>query len=226
MKTELKIPTLSELVSESENDLKQNALMVILNQEPPKEWVELHKFIKIEDENGNKKPLPYLPISRVEYLLTRIYGRWWVEIKEVKAIANSVNVVIRLYVKNPISGEIEWQDGTGASPIQTEQGAGAMDWNKAKSAGVQMASPAAESYALKDAAEKFGKIFGRDLSRKGKISYDSLLKANSINIDDLRELLDLKRDALSVSELKEADRIINNNEVNSFSKLLKLLQSK
>lgn len=217
MKTELKIPTLSELVSESENDLKQNALMVILNQEPPKEWLKDHPMI-----SGYK----YLPVSRIEYLLSRIYTKWWIEVRNVQTVANSVLVTVRLYVKNPISGEIEWQDGIGAAPIQTDKGSGAMDWNKAKSDGVMKAAPAAESYALKDAAEKFGKLFGKDLGRKDVIVYDTLLKSHPTSIDDLRELLDLKRDALSVSELKEANRIINNNEVNSFSKLLKLLQSK
>jgi hypothetical protein len=37
------------------------------------------------------------------------------------------------------------------------------------------AAPAAESYAVKDAAEKIGKIFGKDLNRKDEIIYDSLI---------------------------------------------------
>ena len=40
---------------------------------------------------------------------------------------------------------------------------------------VMKAAPAAESYAIKDAAEKIGKLFGKDLNRADKIMYDSLL---------------------------------------------------
>lgn len=49
---------------------------------------------------------------------------------------------------------------------------------------------------------------------------------NEISIDDLRELLEIKRDALSVDELKEASRIVNTNDKNSFKKLQTLLSSK
>jgi hypothetical protein len=34
--------------------------------------------------------------------------------------------------------------------------------------------PAAESYAVKDAAEKIGRIFGKDLNRKDLLTYDSI----------------------------------------------------
>jgi len=41
-------------------------------------------------------------------------------------------------------------------------------------------APAAESYAFKDAAEKFGKIFGKDINRKDNITYIDRIYA-SIN---------------------------------------------
>lgn len=165
-----KIPTMQELVQDTEASLKDNALSVILNQEPPATWLVNHPMI-----SGYK----YLPIERVEYLLTRIYTKWWVEIKNVQTVANSVVVTVRVYVKNPVTNEVEFQDGVGASPIQTDKGAGAMDWNAAKNDGVQKAAPSAETYAIKDAAEKFGKLFGKDISRKHSMSYDSLLKTIS-----------------------------------------------
>jgi recombination protein RecT len=55
---------------------------------------------------------------------------------------------------------------------------------------------------------------------------DSANAVEEITIDDLRELLDLKRDVISVEELKDANRIINGNEVQSFKKLQTLLASK
>jgi hypothetical protein len=161
----IKLPTIDDLVGENELRAKDNALMVLLNQNPPKQWVKSHPMTKGD----------YIPIERVEYLLSRIFVKWWVEIKGVQCIANSIVVTVRLYVINPIDQSETWQDGIGAAPIQTDKGAGAMDWNKAKADGVLKAAPAAESYAVKDAAEKFGKLFGKDLNRKDIIDYNSLI---------------------------------------------------
>lgn len=46
---------------------------------------------------------------------------------------------------------------------------------------------------------------------------------DKITLEDLRELIDLKSDSLSVADLKDAKRIVNNNEENSFTKLHKKL---
>ncbi len=212
-----KIPSLTELISENDETIKENGLMVLLNQAPPKAWISIHPVLKTE----------YIPINRIEYLLSRIFGKWWVEVRSTNVIANSVCVTVRVYVKNPVSQEIEWNDGVGASPIQTEKGAGAMDWNKAKSSGVQMALPSAESYAIKDACEKFGKLFGKDLNRKEEINYDSLLKVRQVILyDDLAQLFDLKKGALTPDELKDAKRILTNKEENSYSKLHNTLNAK
>lgn len=163
----VKIPSMQELIQEDDNSLKQNALTVILNQTPPEKWLVNHPMI-----NGHK----YLPIERVEYLLTRVFNKWWVEVKNTQVLANSIVVTVRLWVTNPITGESEFQDGIGAMAIQTDKGAGAMDWNFAKTDGVMKAAPSAESYAIKDAAEKFGKLFGKDLARKHGMDYTTLLK--------------------------------------------------
>jgi hypothetical protein len=223
----IKIPSLTELISESDETIKENNLMVLLNQEPPKSWLSQHPTVKAKNDKGDYVPAVYLPINRVEYLLSRIFGKWWVEVRNTSIMANSVCVTVRVFVVNPISKETEWNDGVGASPIQTEKGAGAMDWNQAKSAGVQMALPSAESYAIKDACEKWGKIFGKDLNRKESISYDSLLKGRVvIQYEDLAELFDLKKGALTPQELKAAKRILENKEENSYSKLHNTLNAK
>lgn len=211
----IKIPSITELVSESEDSYKENALMVLLNQEPPKTWLIEHPLLK-----GHM----YLPIERVEYMLTRIFTKWWVEIKSTNLFANSIGVVVRVYVINPITGKEEWQEGAGASAIQTEKGSGAMDWNKAKSAGVQMALPIAESLAIKDAAEKWGKIFGKDLNRKTIISYDSLLKTK-VDYETVSELFEIKKDGLSKVDLANAKRILTNKEENSYGKLFNQLKT-
>lgn len=167
-----KLPTLQELLVENEDSLKQNALTVLLNQDPPAKWLVQHPMIR---------DYRYIPIEKIEYLLTRIFGNFNVEIRSTQIVANSVVVTVRLHVINPISGQAMWQDGIGAAPIQTDKGAGATDWNAVKTDGVQKAAPAAETYAVKDAAEKFGKIFGRDVSRKGSMNYTDLLKKSDFN---------------------------------------------
>lgn len=220
------IPTIQDLVQETEQDLNSNALMVILNQAPPQSWLKEHPMAKTKDSQGNIVPARYLPIERVEYLLSRIFGKWWVEIRDSKVIANSVCITVRLYVKNPITGETDWNDGIGASPIQTDAGKGAMDWNYAKASGVQMAAPSAETYAIKDAAEKFGKLFGKDANRQTNIDYTTLLKDRTqISKEDLQELYDMKKGQMSKEEIINAERILSGNEVKSYSKLHKTLLS-
>lgn len=171
MSTELqKVITLTDLYSDTDEAIKQNALNVILNSEPKKEWLKEHPTIKY-----NGVPHVYLPIERIEYLLTRIFLKWRVEVMDTKLIANSVCVTVRLFVLNPLDGEWMWNDGVGASAIQIDKGQGAIDFNQMKSAAIQMALPAAKSYAISDAADHFGKIFGKDLNRKTSINYGELV---------------------------------------------------
>jgi hypothetical protein len=201
-----KVPTLSELVSDSIERINSNNLMVLLNQEPPKEWIKKHPTTQGD----------YLPIERVEYLLSRIFTRWWVDVKQVYTIANSVAVSVRLFVVNPLDGNEMWQDGLGASPIQTEKGAGAMDWNKAKSAGVQMAAPIAESFAIKDAAEKFGKLFGKDLNRKDQINYNSLLKVQED--PEEKRMIELVNNCKTISAVDKLQQANPNFNIDIFTK--------
>jgi len=173
------LPTLKDLYSgELETKENQNTLNVLLNQPPQAAWLKDHPMATKEimiDGRKVKVPVQYIPIERIEYLLTRLFLQWRVEVKQIQVIANSCVVSVRLHYQNILNDEWSWQDGIGAAPIQTDSGKGAMDWNYAKNDGVMKSAPAAESYAIKDAAEKIGKIFGKDLNRKDEIGYDSLL---------------------------------------------------
>lgn len=162
----MQLPILKDLY-DGDLELKkdQNDLNILLNCPPKPEWIKEHPFAK-----GVK----YIPIERIEYLLTRLFIRWWVEVKVIQTIANSVVVTICLHYQNIENQEWSQQDGIGAAPIQTEKDAGAMNWDKVRSDSVMKAAPAAESYAVKDAAEKIGKIFGKDMNRKDEIIYNSL----------------------------------------------------
>jgi hypothetical protein len=211
-----KVPTLAELIEDNDQSIKENALMVLLNQNPPDAWIKKHPTVRDH---------VYLPINRVEYLLSRIFGKWWVEIKNTQVIANSVAITVRVYVQNPITKLTEWNEGVGAAPIQTDSGKGAMDWNFAKSHGVQIAAPIAESFAIKDAAEKWGKLFGKDLNRKDVINYDSLLKSSEITLDVLMPLYNEKLKSISAEKKKHFDRIVNNQEKASYQKMYNELKS-
>lgn len=155
---------------------KMNDLNILLNQEPKKEWIAYHPTVKVKDSQGNTVPLQFIPIEKVEYLLTAIFGTWWVEIKSVSLIANSVVVVVRLNVIDPVTGTNRFQEGVGACPIQIKANSGgAIDFANMQSGAIQMGSPSAESYAISDAADKFGKIFGKDLNRKNSMNYMGML---------------------------------------------------
>lgn len=174
METTPTLPTLSDLVSETPETLKLNQLQVLLNQNPPNNWLKEHPMIR-----GYK----YIPIQTVEWLLTRIFTKWWVDIIDTKLIANSVCVTVKLSVINPLDGKVWHNTGVGAAPLQTDKGASATDFTKIKNDSVMKALPSAESYAIKDAAEKFGKIFGKDIGRKSTMDYNTLLKTETTEKD-------------------------------------------
>ena len=177
-----KVPTIAEIYAAGEEMpvlQKDSLIQVLLNQPPPVQWLKEHPFAKKDVViNGSKQKVPilYIPIERVEWLLTNIFVRWSVNIKWTKLIANSVEVCEQLKVYDHVMGRWIKHDGVGAAPLQTDSGAGAVEFDKIKSNAVQIALPAAKSYAVKDAAEMLGKIFGKDLNRATDISYDSLGK--------------------------------------------------
>lgn len=164
-----KLPTIKQLSKSdiSEED-KGSTLQVLLNHNPPSEFVKTHPSTSTN----------YIPVEMVEMMMTKVFGHWSVEIKDYKLIANSVCVTVRLHYKDPMTGESLFQDGAGASPLQTNKGAHATDFTALKNSSVQMALPSAESYAFKDAAEKIGKLFGKDLNRKAYTDYQDMVPAS------------------------------------------------
>lgn len=190
------IPKIDELYGDVELASKFNELNRLLNCSPKPEWIRVNKFA-----NNSQ----YLPIGIVEYLLTSIYLKWKVEIKSVQVIANSVVIAIRLHVLDPISGEWDWQEGVGGAPIQTTKGAPATDFSQVTTAAVQMAAPAAESYAFKDAAEKFGKLFGKDLNRKDEnlLNYSNLEAKLAPRPGQVEEKQDIPTELIEVIKLAD-----------------------
>jgi len=214
----VKLPSLSDLVK-NEN-MEENALMVILNQNPPQAWIKVHPFIR-NKKDGKPVDYLYIPRERLEYTIARIYGGSQLEIKEIKLIANSVVTTVRVHVTNPVTGEKEWQDGVGAQPIQTDKDSGAIDFNNMKTGAIQMAAPASETYAYKDAVEKFGKIFGKDLN-VDPIEYDSLLKIK-VTLDDIVSLYEQKKDKLKHEDQMSVEAIIEQKDETRYNKVYNTL---
>ncbi len=171
------LPTLTDLHHDLEVAYKNDKLNLLLNQPCPAKWIKAHPTVKkkIRNPDGQEISVPaeYLPIDKVEYLLTRIFQVWKVEILREGQMFNSVYVTVRLHYINPVTGEWEFHDGIGAVGVQTDAGKSASDLGAIKQAAIMMALPAAESYAVKDAAEKLGTIFGSNLNRKDAIGFEN-----------------------------------------------------
>lgn len=209
------LPKIDDLYKDVELASQYNELNRLLNRPPKPEWVQINKFA-----NNSQ----YIPIGIVEYLLTSIFIKWRKEIKSVQVIANSVVTTLRLWVLDPITGEWDWQEGIGAAPIQTKQGAAATDFSQVNTSAVQMAAPASESYALKDAAEAFGKIFGKDLNRKDEQNYTQMMESrfDGQEIKPIpQELLDVIAETDDKEKLSEIYR--NNPDYQNNPKFMQIL---
>ena len=124
---------------------------------------------KKKDDYNQTVPSEYLPIDKVEVLLDYIFQEWKIEVLSTQALFNSICVTVRLHYVNPTNGQWYFHDGVGAAAVQVDKGAMAGDLSAIKSSAVQMAAPAAKSYAMKDAAQHLGKLFGRDLNRRDAV---------------------------------------------------------
>lgn len=168
------LPSIEELTTDVEVTGRRNQLNILLNNEPPKVWLKEHPIAKRKNNEGKYVPTLYLPIEKIEYLLTKIFVDWWPEVQKVQLIGNAVVVTVRVHYKDPLTDKYKWIDGVGAAALNTKEKAGAIDFNELLSSAVMTATPAAKSYAIKDAVEPLGKLFGKDLNRADEISYESL----------------------------------------------------
>lgn len=177
---------------------KRDELLEFLNQDPPEAWLEDHPMAK-----GVK----YLPIGMVELLLTKIFQQWRVEVLREGQIMNSVTCTIRLHYRDPLDGTWTFQDGIAAVPAKTSKGAKASDMSEILSDAVMTGLPAAKSFAIKDAADQIGKIFGRDINRKGNLSFNASYKQS-----DEEKTLESIKEATTTEEL---DNILSAMDVQS-----------
>lgn len=158
------LPTLAELHHDINSAFQTDKLNLLLNQPPHQGWLKsFPEEMKIKGQ--------YMPIDKVQFLLTRIFGEWYPEVISYKEMFQSVAVHVRLHYKNPLTGQWCFKDGLGAAAIQTDKGASAADLGAIKSRAVQIALPIAKVGAIKDAADELGTLFGRDLNRKDTVQF-------------------------------------------------------
>lgn len=158
------LPKLNELHHDVATAFKNDELQRLLNQPVNHAWIKKHPMVKVKTPDGKSVPLEYIATNKVKFLLTRIFQFWKCEVVSYTALFQSVAVQVRLHYQNPVTGEWLYMDGVGAVGVQTDQGASAADLGAIKFDAVMKALPAAESYALKNAASKLGSIFGGNLN--------------------------------------------------------------
>ena len=210
-KTNNSLPAVQDLELAPAEAFKHDQFKLILNAPIPANWTKQHPFAK---------SVKYLPIDKVEFLLDRIFLVWRIEVLDHKQLFNSVSCHVRLHYKNPISGEMEFHDGLGAVEIQTEKGASCADLSKINNNAVMKALPAAKSYAIKDAAEHLGDLFGRNLNRPESIAFKGSRTKIKYDLPTLEELYKEKGSKLEPEDDMNVQRIIEFKEETSYKKVI------
>ncbi len=213
------LPSISDLydVSNIELAFKKDQFNLLMNQPPDPKWILENKFA------GNSK---YIPVGIIETLLQRVFKEFRVEVLREGTMFNAVYVAVRLHYLHPITNEWSFYDGLGSCQIQTQQGASPADLQSINNNAVMMALPMAKSYAIKDASDHFGKLFGRDLNRKDTMGFgvDKSLDSESL-YEEIVKLFEEKKEVIPANEFTNIQRVIDNKEKNSYNKIIKLLKS-
>ncbi len=183
---------LSKIVSKEQLKKLQDGEVFkkVVNQEPPKQWIKSHPIAK-----GVK----YLPIDKVELMLDTLLEGWRVEIKDVSQLAQSIVCTVRVHYKNPVTSEWSFQDGVGATPLKTKKGSTAADLGSILNDAVATGAPAAKAFAIKDAADHIGNLFGRNINRKDALGFSGIYEKDRSRIDAALQKL---KESKTLNELK------------------------
>ncbi len=211
------LPTIAELTGDVELAFKNDQFNLLMNQEPPAKWVKTHPYIKGYN---------YVPIDKVEFLLKKLFKLYKIEVLKTGMLLNAIEVTVRVHYLHPVTSEWMFHDGVGAQELQTQKDTGnlKLDMSNINRGAVTMALPIAKSVAIKDAADHLGKLFGSDLNRKDTLAYTTDKSLNKDEqLDELKELYDLKKENVSPDEQINIERIIEKKEVRSYKKAINIL---
>ena len=206
------LPVLSEIydIANVESLFKKDQFNLLMNQQPEPKWILENKYA------GNSK---YIPIGIQETLLQRIFKDFKVEILREGTMFNAVYVTVRLHYLHPVTGEWSFHDGTGADQIQTKSGASAADLASIGNNAVAMSLPKAVSFAISDATDHLGKLFGRDLNRKDTMGFgvDKNLDLDTA-LEELTALFESKQDSIPAEDFDGVKKVIDNKQVKSYKR--------
>lgn len=140
-------------------------LLEVLNTEPPKKFIE-------ELEVGRGRTIKFIPIDKIRFLLTRTFWIYWKkEVRSGVQLLNASATIIRLHYKVPNTNIWLYHDGQGGKQFNLNSGSAASDLSQIQANAVMLAFPGSGSYALSNAAENLGILFGSNLNRKNPIDY-------------------------------------------------------
>jgi len=201
LKTKKELPILGDLynIENVENAFKNDQFNLLMNQQPDPAWIMTNKYA------GNSK---YLPIGIQETLLQRIFKQHRIEILREGTMFNAVYVTIRLHYLHPVTNIWEFHDGTGADQVQTRSGASAADLSAISNNAVAMSLPKAVSFAISDATDHLGKLFGRDLNREKQMAFGVDKNLDSENIfSELKIMFEEKKEKIPSIDFKQIKEI-------------------
>lgn len=174
------------LLKEATGDIKEFVRLAdyknIVNHQPPESFVENHPIAK---------NVRFIPIAKIEMMLDTIYQQWYVEILSTDVMLNSLTVTVRLFYVHPVTKEWQHIDGVGAVPIQVDKGETPSNLAAIKSDAIMKGLPAAKSFAIKDAADHLGVLFGRDLNRKDTMAFKA-----SAGTEEAKQELEARKQAM------------------------------
>jgi len=208
-----KLITTAELYEDNlELAFKNDQFNALANMQPKKEWVRINKY-------ANNSP--YMPIGIVETLMQKVFKKFKVEVLNTSTMFNAVCVTVRVHYWNGVDDTWSFHDGVGAMQIQTKSGASPADLQSINNNAVMMALPAAKSYAIKDACEHIGALFGRDLSRK-----DVLVFETDKSIDAVNDRKEMQRITDFIADAKTPELLITVYDAVQHYGLVKIYDAK
>ena len=213
------LPAISDLyaVANINTLFKTDQFNLLMNQAPEPKWIKENPYA------GNSK---YIPIGILETLLQRVFKEFRIEVLREGTMFNAVYVTIRLHYLHPVSGEWGYHDGVGSAQIQTKSGASAADLSSIANNAVMMALPMAKSYAIKDACDHFGKLFGRDLNRKETMAFgvDKSLDKEA-EYKELKSIFESKQDFIPADDFDDIKSVIDNKQEKSYPRTKAYLEN-
>lgn len=202
MKDKKYIPSYTEVFDDKPTTTEiENNWLMLLNSDPKKGWLKEHP-----EYPGHF----YLPIDKIEIMLTRIFGWYDIEVlREGLTAGHGVYVAIRLHYVDPVTEKERFKDGVAGWPCHTK-------------GDVKSAFQIAKTNAIKDACDHLGKIFGRDLNRN-----TIELKVIPLGgIEELESWFEKTKENLDEEETKNIKRIIDNKEKTGYKRAIEFLKTK